>query len=316
MLRIAVVMDPLETIRPDHDTTYVIILEALARGHAVHHVAPAGVGYRDGMTILRGRRLHLTDEPNRLFDVDPFESLPGPAWDAVLIRTDPPFDADYLSVTQLLDFLPSRTFVMNRPAGLRDANEKLAALVFPDLCPPTRISQDPAELDEFRKAVGGDVVVKPLDGFGGRGVLLVRADDPNRPALLRAVTCNGRTKALAQAVVDRAERGDVRILLLDGKPIGAVLRRNDTGGFVHNLAAGGSAHKHALTDAEVAICERVGPWLRDQGLSFVGLDVIGGKLIEINVTSPTCVQEINRLDGVKLEREIVDFVERQTSTRW
>ena len=308
-MRIAVIMDPLESVVLDHDTTYVLIREADRRGHEVYHVAPAGVGSVDGAATLAGRRVRPTGDEARPFDVGPDRVLSGDDLDAVLIRTDPPFDADYLAVTLLLDLLPPRVFVMNRPAGLRDANEKLAALHFPDLGPRTWVGQDARALDAFRESVGGSVVVKPLDGFGGSGVMLVTANDPNRPALLKAITRGGTVKAIAQEVVPGAEMGDRRIILLDGEPLGAVLRLNTTGAFVHNLAAGGRALASPLTDADRALCARLAPWLRERGLWLAGIDVVGGKLIEINVTSPTCVQEINRLDGVALERTIVDFIE-------
>jgi len=308
-MRIAVVMDPLESVRIDHDTTYVLIREAGRRGHEVHHVAPAGVGCLDGGATLAGRRVRTTDDPADPFEVGPGRVLAGADLDAVLIRTDPPFDADYLAVTLLLDLLPPRVFVLNRPSGLRDANEKLAALHFPDLGPRTWVGQDARGLDAFRESVGGAVVVKPLDGFGGAGVLLVTAADPNRPALLKGITRGGTVKAIAQEVVPGADRGDRRIILLDGEPLGAVLRLNTTGAFVHNLAAGGRALASPVTAADRALCARLAPWLRDRGLWLAGIDVVGGKLIEINVTSPTCVQEINHFDGVALERRIVDFIE-------
>jgi len=308
-MQIAVIMDPLESIRLDHDTTYVLMREADRRGHAVWHVAPEGVGALGGSAVLVGRRVRPTADPSRPFDVGALRRIDERGLDAVLIRTDPPFDADYLAVTLLLDLLPPRVFVMNRPAGLRDANEKLAAQHFPDLGPMTWVGQDLRALEEFREAAGGTVVVKPLDGFGGAGVLLVRAEDPNRSALLRAVTRGGTVKALAQEVVAGAEAGDRRIILLDGRPLGAVLRRNTTGAFAHNLAAGGEALASPLTPADRIMAERLAPWLRDRGLWLAGIDVVGGRLIEINVTSPTCVQEINRLDGVALEQAIVDFIE-------
>jgi len=309
-MRIAVVMDPLSTIDPDHDSTYVIMREAHRRGHIVHHVAPAGVEYCGGQARLRGRRLDLDDWPTV---AGPMADLDDP--DAVLIRTDPPFDADYLAVTQLLDLLPPRVFVMNRPQGLRDANEKLAALRFPDLGPPTLISQDDPTIEAFRLEIGGAIVVKPLDGHGGAGVFLVRGEDPNRRALIRSATRGGRSKVVAQAVVEAAEAGDVRVIVLDGEPLGAVLRRNDRGDFAHNLAVGGRAFKATVGPAERRVCEAIGPWLKASGLYLAGIDLVGGRLIEVNVTSPTCLQEINRLDGVRLEGAIVDFVETNVQDR-
>jgi len=305
-LRIAVVMDPIESVRLDHDTTYALIREAARRGHEVFHVAPAGVAAREGLAWLSGRPLDCAD---RLAFAGPTRPFQRNDLDAVLIRTDPPFDADYLAVTHLLDLLPPRVVVLNRPAGLRDANEKLAALHFPDVTPPTLVSSDPAALDDFREAIGGEAVAKPIDGHGGAGVLLVRGDDPNRRALWQAVTRGGKAKAIAQQVVPGHEAGDARILLLDGRPIGAVLRRSATGAFVHNLAAGGAALPYRLTESDRLICDRVGPWLRDRGLWFVGIDVVGGWLIEINVTSPTGLQEASRFAGRDLAAPVIDSLE-------
>lgn len=307
-------MDPLESIQFHHDTTYALIVESVARGHDAFHVSPDGVGYGPDGATLRGRRVRPTGDPADPFEIGSFEARTGTDLDAVLVRTDPPFDEDYLNVTQLLDLLRPRKFVMNRPAGLRDANEKLAALHFPDLGPSTTVASDPARLDAFRREVGGSIVLKPLHGHGGEGVLLIREGDPNRAALLRAATAGGRTKAMAQAVAPGAEVGDRRLILLDGEPLGAVLRRNDRGGFAHNLAAGGTAHASAVTEEDRSLCRRLAPWLRVRGLWLAGIDLVGGLLIEINVTSPTCVREINRFDGVALERPILDFVERMVGS--
>lgn len=299
-------MDPIESVRLDHDTTYALLREAARRGHDVFHVAPSGVAAREGRAWLAGRPLDCREG---LTFAGPSRTLGARDLDAVLIRTDPPFDADYLAVTHLLDLLPPEVVVLNRPAGLRDANEKLAALHFPDITPPTLVSSDPADLDAFREVIGDAAVAKPIDGHGGAGVLLVRGDDPNRRALWLAVTRGGTVKAIAQQVVPGHEAGDARILLLDGRPIGAVLRRSATGAFVHNLAAGGEALPYRLTDSDRLICDRVGPWLRDRGLWFVGIDVVGGRLIEINVTSPTGLQEIERLDGRNLAALVIDSLE-------
>jgi glutathione synthase len=277
----------------------------------VYHVGPRGVRFRPHETCLRGVRL-AGDARYPFGDIDPESvELSGEDLDAVLIRTDPPFDGDYLADTQLLDLLRPLPFLMNRPSGLRDANEKLAALHFPDLVPETCITSNTAEIEQFRREQGGVIVLKPLLGHGGAGVCRLEAGQIDR---IEALTARGRNRVVAQALVPGAERGDKRIILLDGEPLGAVLRRNDQGGFVHNLAAGGSAHPAEVSEADRAICSRVAPWLRERGLWLAGIDILGGRLIEINVTSPTCVQEINRFNGVRLEREIVDFVERRVSS--
>lgn len=314
-LRIAVVMDPWQGIVVDHDTTYVIMAEATRRGHEVFHVTPDGVVGGTSGVAFRGRTVVPTFDPARPCDPGPEEQRPGDRFDVVLIRTDPPFDDDYLAVTWLLDLLPERVFVMNEPRGLRAANEKLAALRFPELTPRTCVSQSVEVLDAFRREVGGDVVLKPLDGFAGRGVLLARANDPNLGALFALTTRGGRAKALAQELVPGAKEGDKRVLVLDGEPLGAVLRKNLGGGFTHNLATGGSALRAEVDERDREIVRRVAPWLRANGLHLAGLDVLGGKLIEINVTSPTCVQELNRLENRRAETAIVDYVERRAGER-
>ncbi len=307
--RIAFVMDPLDQVQPDHDTTFALLREADRRGHLTYHVDPAGVGYADGRVELDARRVRVRDSSAELFQVEPTRRLGPDDLDAVWIRTDPPFDDDYLNVTLILDLLPPRVVVVNSPSGLRDANEKLSALHFPELGPRTLITQDLGRLTEALGAFGGRMVVKPIDGHAGVGVFLVRNDDPNQRALLKASTADGQRKVLAQEVVEEADQGDKRVLVLEGRPIGAMLRRNVSGGFAHNIAQGGSAFPAQVTEHDRRICEAIRPWLRERDLFFVGIDVLGGRLIEINVTSPTCLQEINRFDQAELESEVTDALE-------
>jgi glutathione synthase len=309
-MRLTIVMDPLASLKLERDATTLILREADRRGHEVRHVHPSGLGYASDRVRLRGRRVRVAEDPAGPFEVGPDQTWDGDEIDAVLIRTDPPFDSDYLWVTHLLDLLPPRVFVMNAPRGLRTANEKLAALVFPDLCPAACVSQSLDELEDFRRSVGGSMVVKPLDGHAGRGVLLIRPDDPNGSALVEMLTSSGRVKVIVQEVVPDAEQGDKRVLMLNGQPLGAMLRRNQRGRFTHNIGAGGTPYRTTLTPAELGICERVGPWLVENGLYFVGLDLLGERLIEINVTSPGGLREIDELEGRALEREILDFVEQ------
>ena len=314
-MKLAIIMDPLENVDPAHDTTYVIMVEATRRGHELIHVPPAGVLFLEDAVQFRGREVQAMPRPNCPFVIGAEVLLPGDWFDAVLVRPDPPFDAGYLAMTQLLDLLPDHLFVMNNPQGLRDVNEKLGALSFPGLTPPTCVCSSVADFERFHRLHIGDLVLKPLDGHGGRGVWLARRDDPNLPAMLRSVSRDFTTRFIAQALAPGHEQGDKRILVLDGEPIGSVLRRNSTGGFTHNLASGGEAFATTLSSDDETICQHLAPWLKARGLWFVGLDVIGGRLIEINVTSPTCVQEVNQLNGVNLERLIVDFVERRVNER-
>jgi len=311
-MKMVFVMDPLEGIQRDHDTSYLFLQEAVRRGHQVDHVLPSQVRWDSWRVVFVGRSVSFDGPPEAPERLGPPRLIEGPDLDVVLIRTDPPFDADYLAVTLLLDLLPDSVVILNRPSGLRDANEKLAALHFPDLTPATLVSQDPEAIDEFRQRVGGAIALKPLDGFAGKGVLLIRDGDPNRRALIGMATQGGTVKVVAQQLVDTSQ-GDKRILVLDGQPLGAVLRRNDTGAFTHNLASGGRALPARVEESDRRIVERIAPWLRQRGLDFVGIDLLGGKLIEINVTSPTCAQELNRFDGIHVERLVLDHLERRAN---
>jgi glutathione synthase len=228
--------------------------------------------------------------------------------DLVMMRKDPPFDLDYYFATQLLE--RSTVRVVNSPRGLRDANEKLYIFNFPELIAPTRVTRRMAELHAFLGAEGGQMIVKPLDGCGGAGVFHVRADDRNTNSILEAVTEGDRKLVMAQRYLPAVRAGDKRILLLDGEPLGAVLRVPRPDETRGNLHVGGTATKTTLTPRDRAICAEVGPRCKRDGLWLVGIDVIGDWLTEVNVTSPTGVQEIDRLDGVKLEANIVDWLEK------
>jgi glutathione synthase len=230
--------------------------------------------------------------------------------DAVLMRRDPPYDLEYYLATLLLERARGQTLVMNDPRGLREANEKLYTFEFARFCAPTVVTRELSRLRQFQAEQGGEIVVKPLDGCGGRGVFHLRPGDRNIPAILETVTDFGRRWVIGQKYLPAARAGDKRILLLDGEPIGALLRvprEDDTRG---NLHVGGRAERTTLTAREQEICHALAPRLQRDGLWFVGIDVIGDTLTEINVTSPTGVQEVNALEGVRLERTIVDWIER------
>jgi glutathione synthase len=235
--------------------------------------------------------------------------------DAVLMRSDPPFDDDYLYATHLLSLVEEHgVFVMNRPRGLRDANEKLYALNFPDCIPRTLVTRDMSQLKSFLIELGGQMIVKPPHGFGGLGIFHVHSNDRNLNAILETSTDNGRKLVMAQeylAVV--RELGDERVILLDGEPLGAVARVPRADEHRSNIHVGGSVRKVVLSERERRICTRIAPRLRADGLYFVGIDVIGDYLTEVNVTSPTGIQEINQLDDVTLETRIIEFVERKVA---
>jgi len=317
-LNVLVVMDPPECISPTGDTTLVIIEEAIRRGHAVWICLPSSLSLTSqterGRVYAAAAPVVSTSRTSRpALTVGPPARRALDEHDVVLMRKDPPFDMDYFFATQLLERERGRTLVVNDPRGLREANEKLYIFNFTHLIAPTEVTRSIAELRAFLVREGGEMVLKPLDAAGGHGIFHVRVEDRNTNAILETSTDFGRRLVMAQRYLPEAREGDKRIILLDGEPIGAVLRvprEDETRG---NLHVGGTPQKAPLTARDREICDAIGPRLRADGLGFVGIDVIGGFLTEVNVTSPTGVQEINRLDGVQLERLVVDWLERRVA---
>jgi glutathione synthase len=317
-LRIGVVMDPLPLVHPDKDTTFALMLEAQRRGHQCWVIHHRDLFVRDTDVRAPARRAEVFrpkafgDPHHQLHEAD-ITSLD--AFDALWMRTDPPVDADYLYATHLLSLVEARgVFVMNRPAAIRDANEKLYALNFPDCIPQTLVTRDVARLKEFLAELGGEMILKPPHGWGGLGIFHVHDRDRNLNAILETVTENGRTLVMAQQYLAAVrELGDERVIMLDGEPLGAVARVPRDDEHRSNLHVGGTAKKVVLGDRERRVCERVGPRLREDGLYFVGLDIIGDYLTEVNVTSPTGIQEIDRLDGACLETKVIELVERKAA---
>ncbi len=292
------VMDPPETFNPRADSTFVMITEAFRRGHRPFGTNLGGLGLHGHEATARVAPVALVDgESPRLVYAEAPRKRPMSEFAAVIMRKDPPVDQSYIAATWILDH--AGTMVLNAPAGLRTLNEKLSILRFGELVPKTFISRDSDELREILDALGGRMIVKPLYGFGGREILLARADDPNLGSLLELATAEGTRWTVAQEYLPAAVEGDKRILLVGGEPIGAVLRVPAKGELRNNFHAGGRPVLGELTDRDLAICSAVGPMLREADQFFVGLDVIGGYLTEINVTSPTGMQEINRLQGLE-----------------
>jgi glutathione synthase len=312
-LSIAFVMDPIESIDVRADTTFVLMLEAQRRGHRVLYVDPGELAVDAGRVVTRARPVTLRREQGRHADLGDGHSLSlDDDVDVVLQRKDPPVDSSYVIATQILS-LCRRALVLNRPAGILAANEKLYALHFADLMPQTRVTRSIPQLVDFLVKLGGEMIVKPLDGRGGEGVFYVRNDDRNLFSILEQSTRFGTVRAMAQAYVPAVRAGDKRILLVEGAPIGALLRVPAPGETRANLHVGGKPAAARLDEADRRIVERIAPWLARDGLFFVGIDVIGGLLTEINVTSPTGVQEINALEGRSLEAEIVDALEARVA---
>jgi len=307
--RFLFVMDPLEHILPDKDTTFVFMLESRRRGHGVYVCGIGDLFLANGVPWARTRRADLlrADPHYALFE-ERTECL---HWfDVVFMRKDPPVDDLYLFATQILALSdPAHTFVMNAPSGLLNANEKLYALNFPTAIPPSLVSGEPARLKAFMDDQGGEMIIKPLDACGGAGVFHLHASDRNVNALLEMSTSNGRRPIMAQRYLPEIRQGDKRLILLDGRPLGATLRVPRADEHRGNIHVGGTCVKAPVTDRDREIVTALAPRLRADGLYFVGLDIIGDYLTEVNVTSPTGVQEINQLDGVCLERPVIDFAE-------
>ncbi|MGB8223114.1 MAG: glutathione synthase [Polyangiales bacterium] len=309
-MRLVFVMDPISTVIVDEDTSFALMLEAQARGHRVDHCLPKDVGLRGRRVVARVRQATMqlvADEPITLGKPEDIDLVDV---DAVFIRKDPPFTDAYLWLTLVLDHLDGSTLVVNDPRGLREANEKLYAHHFPEIVPPTIMTSHKDEVLKFLSNVGGRAVIKPIDGHGGEGVFLLVHGDSNLNALIEAVTHLGARNAIVQALIPEVyDEGDKRILLVDGELLGVVGRIPRKGDLRSNVHAGGSATPASLTDADRKIIDTIGPRLRSDKLFFVGLDVIGGKLIEVNVTSPTLIQQMSRLVGENLSATVIDRLE-------
>jgi glutathione synthase len=302
-------MDPIESIDIDADSTFVLMLEAQARGHALWHYHVRDLALRGGRVTAWARPVELRRERGNHFTFGAEEELDlGAGADVVLMRQDPPFDMGYITATHILEHIHPKTLVVNDPASVRNAPEKLFVTHFPDLMPITMVTADRRRIADFRRE-HGDIIIKPLFGNGGAGVFHLRPDDPNMNALVEMFTERSREPLVIQKYVPAVREGDKRIILVDGVAMGAINRVPAAGEARSNMHVGGRAVQTTMTDREREICAAIGPELKARGMIFVGIDVIGGYLTEINVTSPTGLQEIARFDGVHLERAIWDAIE-------
>ena len=308
-LRVAVQMDPIESINIDADSTFALMLEAQARGHALWHYHVRDLALRGGRVTAWAKPITVRREYGNHFTFGKEEELDlGSGADVVLMRQDPPFDMAYITATHILEHIHPKTLVVNDPEHVRNAPEKLFVLRFPELMPETLVSSDVREIRKFRET-HGDIVVKPLFGNGGAGVFHLRPDDPNLNSLLEMFTEKSREPLMVQQYLPAVREGDKRIILVDGEAMGAINRVPAAGEARSNMHVGGTPMPTTLTEREQEICRAIGPELRARGLVFVGIDVIGGHLTEINVTSPTGLQELARFDGIQLERNIWDVIE-------
>ncbi len=307
-LAVGIQMDPIETINIDADSTFVLALEAQARGHELYHYLTQDMALKDGTLTATVRRLEVKREHGRHHRFGAPEKLDLATLDVVLMRQDPPFDLTYITATHLLDHIHPATLVVNDPTSVRNAPEKLFVTLFPELMPPTLITANRQDIAAFR-AEHHDIIVKPLYGNGGAGVFRIQPGDENLSSLLEMFGTISREPLMVQRYIPAVREGDKRIILIDGEPAGGVMRVPAKGEARANLHVGGTAAKTTLTSRERDICAAIGPTLKAKGLVFVGIDVIGDYLTEINVTSPTGLQEIGRLDSVDLAAQIWDAIE-------
>lgn len=309
-MKIAFQMDPMETINIEGDSTFVLMDEAQRRGHEIFHYLPEDLNYQNGQVYARAHPVQVRREKGNHFTFgDAVTIHMAEDIDIVFMRQDPPFDMAYITATHLLELVHPKTFVVNNPKSVRNAPEKLMVTQFADLMPDTLITRSKAEVEAFR-AHHGDIVVKPLFGMGGKGVFHLTPNDPNLASLLEMFFEKDRDPIMVQRFLPEVKNGDKRIILIDGEPAGALNRVPAAGEVRSNLVVGGKAEKSSLTEREKEICARLKPLLKSEELLFVGIDVIGDWLTEINVTSPTGLQGINSYDGVSLEKDILDAAER------
>lgn len=308
MLEIAVQMDPLERINFAGDSTFALMLEAQRRGHRLWFYTPDLLSLEGARLTARAHRIEVHDDPSRYYALGEARDIDLATMDIVLLRQDPPFDLAYITSTHFLERIQARTLVVNDPAHVRNAPEKVFVMDFPDLMPPTLITRDRAAIEGFR-ARYGDIVMKPLYGHGGAAVFKVTQRDPNFGSLFDMFHLTFREPWVVQQFLPEIARGDKRILLIDGEPMGALNRVPAEDDIRSNLVRGGAAATTELNAREQEICARLGPELRRRGLIFVGIDVIDGRLTEINVTSPTGIRALRRIGGPDLAPPLFDAIE-------
>ncbi|MBS0557902.1 MAG: glutathione synthase [Proteobacteria bacterium] len=310
-LRVAVLMDPIQSIHIEKDSSFAMLLEAQRRGHELLYLPPSSLAIRDAAPWAHAQTLRVRDDARGWFELDAAQWIDLRGVDVILARKDPPVDDQFIYDTMVLELAQAGgALVVNDPRGLRDANEKLFALRFPQCIPPTLVARDATEIKRFA-AEHGQIVLKPLDGMGGRSVFRSHHGDPNLNVILETLTGEGRQFAMAQRYLPGIRDGDKRILLIDGEPVPYALARMPQGDeFRGNLARGGKGVGTPLTAREREIAQQVAPELRARGMVFVGLDVIGGFLTEVNVTSPTCIRELDAQFGLNIAGQLFDVIER------
>ena len=302
------IMDPRESINRETDSTLLMMREAVQRGHNIYYCLVEDMFIEKATPFTVMRKVEFADCED-IFCLGENEEVSLKDLDAIFMRKDPPCDMDYVYATYILELASEETFILNDPGGVRGANEKLYAMNFPEAIPETIVSKDSGRLKDFLQEVGGEMIIKPLGKCGGEGIFYIHDKDKNINALLETSTQFGKEFIMGQRYIPEIKDGDKRIILLDGEAIGAVSRVPQDDEHRGNIHIGGTGWKCEITKRDRELCNMIAPKLRADGLHFVGLDVIGDWVTEINVTSPTCLVEINSLNNVKLEVKLIDFVE-------
>ena len=313
---IGVLMDPIESISPKKDSTLAMMLAARKMGWSVSVFTQRDLFIEDGEVQISSHQVELFDDLDTWYQTLTSRTAPASEFDAILMRKDPPFDMEYVYSTYLLEIIEdSGTPVLNRPGSIRDCNEKLFALRFPQCCPPHLVSRNPDQLRAFH-ARHQDVIYKPLDGMGGTSIFRAKQGEHNLAVIIETLTQHGQVQTMVQRYIPEIADGDTRILLINGEPVPYGLARVPVKGETRgNLAAGGSAVGRELTERDHFICAEVGPVLKEKGLYFVGIDVIGDYLTEINVTCPTCIRELDAAFGLDIAGDYMRFIESEILKR-
>lgn len=315
-IKLGVVMDPIASIKPHKDTSLALLLAAKKRGWELFYMVQSDLYLQQGQARANTQKLVVCDDPEHWFTLEQAQDINLADLDVVLMRKDPPFDSEFIYSTYILEAAEREgTLIVNRPQSLRDCNEKIFATQFPQCCPPVLVSRDSARLRNFHHE-HGDVIFKPLDGMGGASIFRCRQDDPNVGVILETLTQHNQQSTMAQKFIPDISNGDKRILVVNGKAVPFVLARIPAQGETRgNLAAGGRGVAQPISERDQWIVDQVAPTLIEKGLYFVGLDVIGDYLTEINVTSPTCVREIDKAYNLDIASLLIDAIEAQLALR-
>jgi len=311
-IKLGIVMDPIESINVKKDSSFAMMLEARRRGWELHYMQQSDLFLQDGHTYASMARLEVYDEANKWFNIKKTVTAPVSELDVVLMRLDPPFDMEYIYTTYLLEYAERQgVLVVNKPQSLRDANEKIFTGWFPQCSPPTLVTRQAEHIRAFLNKYK-DIILKPPGGMGGKSIFRLQKNDPNISVVIETLTDHASDFTIVQQFIPEISQGDKRILLIDGEPVPYALARIPAKGETRgNLAAGGKGEGMALTERDKWICAQLGPVLKEKGLMFVGIDVIGDYLTEINVTSPTCIRELDALYSLNISGDLLDCIENK-----